>query len=300
VEDDPREVDWAPKRIRGLTRHFEVLEGRVHRLEGQTQFEATEDYDRIKGMEAAVRELQSAVASMRTQQDFMIGEGHGEPFEVWCRRKINGLTHGFEVHTRLIEKTEERLDGLDNADARKGNGIGGLSDQVNSLTETTNRLQELFSRVSALENDSSLPNGTAVSGMDNYMVSPVADDGPKSTWLDRRDANEVEERRRVLVEAMKDRRITFTPGFSDETPLIQAEARVRDYMGNHFSTATVEGVVAALRGGVVRPEDNDSDARLPRNGYARVVATKCPGFGQCYAADQGMHWHDQYGVVHTD
>jgi hypothetical protein len=283
MEDDPREVNWAP--------------------------------NQIKALRTAVNELQSAVASIRSQQGFMLGEGHGEPFEVWCRRQLSKMAIG----------------------------LRDLSDQGNSDRD---RLNQVIGQVSALESpvftgptaarlftdNASMPTGTAVAGMENYMVDvefsaepskrkligpayahhdapcteacyekehiSEGDDGPRSTDSALPSFEDIENRRRTLVEAMKEKRVTFRPGLADETPLIQAEVRVRDYMGNHFSTATVEGVVAALRGGVVRPEDNYSDAPLPR----KVKTVECPadsnrGPDSCWAWGR-IHYHDKVGVVH--
>lgn len=312
MKDDPREVDWAPKKI-------EELNDRLHRLERQTQFETSEDNDRIKALEAAVRELQSAVASMRTQQDFMIGEGHGEPFEVWCRRKINGLAHGFEVHTRLIEQSQERVDGMtpyveleSRVSALEGHP---RRDPYDSMKGGVSDADEF------MKAETSFPPGVAVAGMEHYMVSPVVET-----------AEQIEERRRVLVESMKDRRITFDPepvnteagppaGWVQAQDgswlppfrlvLDEAAARVRRYMGNlDLDPEFTTGVVRAIQGefepdGVEHPpipgpKSTFLDRRdVNEREAAKIVATKCPGFGQCYASDR-LHWHDQYGVVHIN
>lgn len=314
MKDDPRDFDWAPNQI-------EELKDRVKRLERQTEFEASEDNDRIKAMEAAVRELQSAVASMRSQQDFMIGEGHGEPFEVWCRRKINGLAHAFTETDRMIGYMGQRLDRIENQGSKT--------------------VTELESRVSALEGHprrdpyDSMKGG--VSDADEFMASPVVVET----------SEQIEERRRVLVESMKDRRVTFDPAperkligpphahldapcteacyepvntesgppagwvqaedgaWSSPATVVlnQAEARVRDYLGNlDLDPDFTAGVVRAVRG-VVADGDLPKSTFLDRRDVdereaAKVVGTKCPGSPQCWAVAR-LHWHDRHGVVHN-
>lgn len=339
MEDDPREVDWAPRQIRALR--------------------------------TAVNELQSAVASMRSHQDFMSGGIHGEPFEVWSRRQIGK----FGINLRDVI---ERLDGLDNANARKGDGISGLSDQVNSLTETTNRLQELFTRVSALEGyprriTPGLPRMSepddgpsfrdnpydsmkgGVSDADEFMVPPevktqatVCDEHKAQYFYSgydagKRDASigetseQIAERRRVLVESMRNRRITFDPEpvNTESAPpagwvrqedgcwsspvtvvLNQVEARVRDYMGRQ-APWTTEGVVRAVQGefepdGVEHPPIPGAETTCSEKGHDHstssclgpVKTSECPantnrgsGAYSCWAWGR-QHYHDKVGVVH--
>lgn len=343
MKDDPRDFNWAPNQI-------EELKDRVKRLEGQTEFESSEDNDRIKALFAAVHELQSVVASMRTQQDLMISKGHGEPFEVWCRRKINSLAHGFEVHARLIEKSEERLDDLDDRVSGMTPYIE-LETRVSTLEGYPRRITPGLPRMSepddgpsfrddpydSMKVDATLPKGTAVAGIDNYMVSPVVET-----------SDQIAERRRVLVEAMKDGRITFggqpvRPGrkyerdLNDEPDLDAVNRLIEagpfkagDVIPSWITTArAMNEIRIALERSDTEFVLNQAEARVrhylttnapwtiegvvravharPEPDFqpeeAKVVGTVCPakhyGPVACWAVDR-LHWHDKYGVVHVD
>lgn len=343
MKDDPREVDWAPNQIKALF--------------------------------AAVHELQSTVASIRSQQDFMIGEGHGEPFEVWCRRKINGLGRAVEVHTRLIEKSQERLDGLDDrvsgmtpyvelesrVSALEGyprritpglrrmsepddgpsfqDDITGIDPHDGPDTYPTIRTQcpgvphrghtkpgtqcpiEKEAKRLGLRDDVSmsrgvedddpgcLDHGKGCGGWPGH--NPVTQDHVCSTGCTpghgpvqpkvQETSEQIAERRRVLVDSMKDRRVTFDPEHSvlPDWAAHLVEVRVRHYLESN-APWSIDGVVRALRGELTFLDRRDVNEKM-----GPVKTSECPantnrgqGPHSCWAWGR-QHYHDKVGVVHV-
>jgi hypothetical protein len=217
VKDDPREHDWAEKRVAQLNQIVTHLTRRVAHLEG--------DYASVKSMVRGDKELQAQIESLK------------EAYE---------NTH--EAIERMSENFTIRLDGLDKADARKGDLLAEHKKMIGVYAEATERMRvDLDRRLTALEEDEApmqIPSiqdwGKTQQRIAQLEMRMAASGIPEHGTITAHKP-EVGKTYSVADETMQ-----FQRGV--EAGLREAEKRAANYMQNSFSEATIRGVEKAIRG----------------------------------------------------
>lgn len=142
MKDDPREVDWAPKKIKALERKVMALKAvigpenaedeelettlidwlielqdRVTALEGMTTTTISALRNRVVAVEGMNQKLERAIAFRLDKSDRGVGQ------------RISQLE---KAHSDRLSGLKNQIDGLNKADARKGDRLLQLEDQFRS------------------------------------------------------------------------------------------------------------------------------------------------------------------------
>lgn len=313
MKDDPREVDWAERHVKGLTRHFEILEGRVARLESQTEFETSEDdarlvnhsrrLDRYENQwSQTVTELKAGIKSLsilqgNTDRDWL-NQVMGLSTKIdELMNRMRGLDHRIDwaqaASAEADARIEKRLDALDG-----GGGVTphskqflGVEDQYSPPVGGRKYERDLDDEVDGIPDVHG--RGGLRSALDEHLEGRSRD-------------HAVEAERIVGAAAMRkeqyDRGMSTGVTRGIKLALDNAANRVRTMLTQDgHDPAVIEAIVWAIR--------NDG-GRLPQReafqvGVAMVSGTPakpdlpCPGEMHCWAAEKDVkHTHDHVGVVH--
>lgn len=302
TKDDPREVDWAEKKIRPILRHSELLEGRVFKLEvagtPTRKIEALER--RIDHLCKELAEARERVMRLEVQTEFETSEDDARLVD--HGRRLGSHDKMIEEMHRNFERRISELEGRSvfmksHVDLVKR--VSALADKIDWIQETEASAQQetdrgvlsLNDRISQLE-----------SRLNAYGVPEV-----RGEYKDQRDPAEMTG---GVVSSSSVERHEYERGLrrGAEKALENTEARIRAWAETRMwmDPMALDELLHAVKGERVASEDNDADKPLPRRtpaelGVAPVYTTACPGWQSCYAANQNRaHTHDLLGVVRFD
>jgi len=164
-----------------------------------------------------------------------------EPFQDWAHRQIEKLADLVHENNGAIERRLASSKKIDDSHAMH---LGRLEDLYGALKNKIEWIQEsgaeaqaaIERRLSELENR-----------LDTYGM-PVAQGWASGVRVDENLPSGMMVMGEPDVEKIKQRLVTGEMAVLPDNPLEEAERRIRLYMENHFSEATIGGVVRALWG----------------------------------------------------
>jgi hypothetical protein len=299
MKDDPREVDWPEKKIRGLEAKIDELSAQLKAIERNrtpapdrvtaledrvAAIEGDEDDDGIPALENRLNRFDETIDEMGAR----VAALEGFPRRV----KTYPLSFQDEPEGTVIGRDSSFLEKRDANEARGGDPTCSETGHDHTTSSCLGPRVKVPGRGDVV--DRLITEGPFVAGgvIPEWITTATAMNTIRAALMETRPVAKAERTRNLALQA--------------------AERRVRHYMATQ-APWTFEGVAQAIRGAgsgaPLKPEDNtalDEPKRWDRapvghqwpEGEAEQRQGPCPGDMACWAANKSKrHIHDSHGVV---